>query len=119
MTNRSALRFTSHVGHKPWFFVPDTGTPGGSAVLVAPDGSEVEAIETQTTTGEHSSFGPRVGFRVPYNFDVEGDYVFRITQDDEVTEYEIEVQARRRILYKDGKTLIFVGGELGTPERDQ
>jgi hypothetical protein len=84
------LKFLSDVGAQPWFFVPDTGTPGGSAVLVAPDGSRVDAVESQLAPG--GTWGPRVGFLVPYVFEVAGEYRFEITQDDVVTVYEITVR---------------------------
>lgn len=85
-----ALKFRSYLGHQPWFFVPDTGAPGGTATLSGPNGVK-ECTETQTTTGEHSSFGPRVGFQVPAPFTDEGTYLLSIVQDSETTVYEIDV----------------------------
>lgn len=96
-------RFTSYVGHQPWFFVPDVGAPGGTAVLTTPRGREIAATETQTTvpqvteakTGETRAprLGPRVGFLVPEPFGYEGEYTFTISQDgyDDVV-YVIEVK---------------------------
>jgi hypothetical protein len=88
------LKFRSFVGDQPWFFVPDTGTPGGTAVVSGGPEGAVEAVQTQTTTGENSSFGPRVGFQVPFPFAAVGSYQFVVTQDDVVTTYEIEVVER-------------------------
>jgi hypothetical protein len=95
------LKFRSRVGEQPWFFVPDTGTPGGSAVLVDPDGRRVSAWETQLSppkatlpNGEPwvTRWGPRVGFRVPAPFSKVGVYKFVVTQDDAVAVYEINVR---------------------------
>lgn len=93
--------FRSKVGHRPIFFVPDTGAPGGSASLVAPDGSAVEVLDEPVLslrtnpdgTPHISRFGPRVGFRVPYVFEIEGEYSFVITQDGQATTYTVVVEA--------------------------
>jgi hypothetical protein len=95
------LKFRSKVGDQPWFFVPDTGTPGGSAVLVDPAGGRVAAWETQLSppkptkpNGEPwiTRWGPRVGFKVPMPFREAGTYRFLVTQDDVTRVYEIEVR---------------------------
>jgi hypothetical protein len=95
------LEFKSKVGDRPWFFVPDTGTPGGSAVLVDPVGKQTPATETQLSppkdtlpNGEPwvARWGKRVGFRVPVEFPQAGTYWFVVTQDDVETVYEIEVR---------------------------
>lgn len=82
------LEFYSFVGHQPWFFVPDTGKPGGSAVVEGPSGAITACTETQVTQA-----GDRVGFLVPAPFDTEGDYTMTVTQDDVVTVYLIHVAA--------------------------
>lgn len=88
----TTLNFRNEVGHQPWFFVPDTGTPGASAVLTEPDGFSAEATETQLSpTGR---WGPRVGFKVPTPFEVVGEHTLTVTQDGEVTHiYVIDVVA--------------------------
>lgn len=83
------LRFRSNVGDQPWFFVPDTGAAGGSAVLTTPDGGDSPCDEMQVTQK-----GDRVGFKVPSPFSVEGEHRLTVTQDDVVTTYEIEVLPR-------------------------
>ena len=80
------LEFKSYVGDQPWFFVPDTGTEGGVAVVAYPDGAVVPCTETQVTAK-----GDRVGFLVPEPFAAEGDYTMTVTQDDVVTTYLIHV----------------------------
>lgn len=120
------LEFRSHVGHQPWFFVPDTGTQGGTAVLIDPDGGETEVTETQLSprpdadgTQRETMWGPRVGFQVPYPFDTEGDYQLIVTQDDVVTTYEIHVLEARRVVVDErtGKSKLVTGGTAGVPER--
>lgn len=96
MTKSIDNTFRSRVGQQPTFMVPDTGSPGGTAVLVAPDETETPATKSVVSHREpdgssKSVHGPRVGFEVPYAFPVEGEYRFVITQDDVVTEYFIEV----------------------------
>jgi hypothetical protein len=83
--------FSSFVGAQPWFFVPDTGEEGGTAVVSGPDGRGVKVTETQITTGENSSFGPRVGFRVPEPFAEVGDYVAIVTQGEQIITYLFHV----------------------------
>jgi hypothetical protein len=95
------LKFYSNVGAQPWFFVPDTGTPGGSAVLIDPSGAQVAAVETQLSPPKPTKpdgspwvtrWGPRVGFKVPVAFDTTGTWFFVVTQDDVVSTYEIVVR---------------------------
>lgn len=82
------LAFRSLVGHRPWFFVPDTGTPGGTAVLTAPDGTTSVCVNTQIdpkvwpwpALGDTFT-APRLGFEVPGVLDRPGDYTLTVTQD--------------------------------------
>lgn len=93
--------FHSKVGQRPTFFVPDTGTPGGRAVLVGPDGEETRVTEDAVLSPPsdtkpdgspwEATFGKRVGFRVPFEFTDTGDYQLVIAQDDVVTSYIIHV----------------------------
>lgn len=87
----------------PWFFVPDTGAPGGTGVLRGPTGVH-KCTELQVTDPETDVFGQRVGFllgsgpKFAQSFVHElGDYVLEITQptggkaDDVVTTYYVTV----------------------------
>lgn len=98
------LEFRSLCGHQPWFFVPDTGTPGGSAVLHHPNGSIAECVATQLdpkvwpwpALGE-DFHAPRMGFETPGIFVDPGTYTLVVTQDDAdgnpvVDTYTIEVR---------------------------
>lgn len=108
------LSFKSLVGHQPWFFVPDTGAPGGSAVLYAPDGSEAPCVSTQLDPREWSwpALGenftaPRMGFETPGVFIHPGTYTLVVTQDDnagaQVTDtYTIEVRYDLVVLVDQG-----------------
>ena len=97
------LRFTSNVGHQPTFFVPDTGSAGGTAVLTTPKGKQMEVSSPPVLAGRladgepnpESTLGPRVGFTVPERFAYEGEYTLTIDQDGEVTTYIIDVEPRR------------------------
>jgi len=77
-----------------WFFVPDTGTPGGSAVLTGPTG-EHNCVETQITadvrTWPDGLEAPGLGFLVPAVFTVDGAYVLDVAQDDRTDRYGITV----------------------------
>jgi hypothetical protein len=108
------LEFISYCGHQPWFFVPDTGTPGGSAVLRAPDGTESVCVNTQLDPKVWSwpalgdSFtAPRMGFEVPGIFVDPGVYTLIVTQDDAdgnpvVDEYTIDVRLDLVVLVEHG-----------------
>ncbi len=85
------LKFISYLGDQPWFFVPDTGAPGGTGVLITPKGREVPIKRTQNAGSDESTFGRRFGVQVPEVFTYEGEYLLRIDQDGTVTEYEITV----------------------------
>jgi hypothetical protein len=97
------LEFSSLVGHQPWFFVPDTGTPGGTGVLTAPDGTTATCVNTQLDSkvwpwpslGD-SFTAPRLGFECPGVFHTPGVYTLTVTQDTDtagtvVDEYTITV----------------------------
>lgn len=108
------LEFTSYCGHQPWFFVPDTGTPGGTAVLRSPNGSESVCVNTQLDPKVWSwpALGdgfaaPRMGFEVPGIFVDPGVYTLVVTQDDAdgnpvVDEYTIDVQLNLVVLVEHG-----------------
>lgn len=110
------LEFKSYCGQQPWFFVPDTGTPGGTAVLTAPDGTTSVVTNTQVSEKEWAwpSLGegvtaPRVGFEVPGVFIDPGTYVLTITQDAKsakgkpvVTTYTIDVRLDLVVLANQG-----------------
>lgn len=113
-TKGSTLEFKSYCGHQPWFFVPDTGTPGGSATLTAPDGSTSVSTNTQTSEREwawphlgENYVAPRVGFEVPGVFIDPGEYTLTVTQDDAkgkpvVTTYTINVVLDLGVLVNEG-----------------
>lgn len=97
------LEFSSYIGDQPWFFVPDTGTPGGSAVLSGPDG-QAACTETQVTLNDREwpdgTIAPGVGFLVPEPFKSEGTHVLTVTQDTSagdpvVTTYLINVKKKK------------------------
>lgn len=94
------LEFKSYCGHQPWFFTPDTGMPGGSAVLIAPDGTQSPVTEMQLSP-------PRKGFKVPEIFMDPGIYVLTITQTNAkgelvVDTYTINVRLNLVILATEG-----------------
>lgn len=108
------LEFISYCGHQPWFFVPDTGTPGGSAVLRAPDGSESACVSTQLdpkarawpALGDNFT-APRMGFEVPGIFVDHGVYTLTVTQEDAdgnpvVDEYTVSVELNIKELLQSG-----------------
>jgi hypothetical protein len=68
--NNEVLNFVSELGHRPIFFVPDTGDVGGTATVDGPDGS------FQTDEGEPTDDG-RVGFQFPEPFTEPGIYTFK------------------------------------------
>jgi hypothetical protein len=108
------LEFKSYCGQQPWFFVPDTGTPGGTATLTAPDGTESTVTNTQLspTPWAWPSLGdkftaPRMGFEVPGVFIDPGEYVLTVTQDDAkgkkvVDKYTIDVVLDLIVLVDEG-----------------
>ena len=109
------LEFKSFVGHQPWFFVSDTGTPGGSATLTGPDGTVEVCVNTQVSTkprdwydedGTLRTTAHAVGFEVPGIFLTEGAHVLTVVQDDVVTEYAIDVVLDiDELLNHDGRAL--------------
>lgn len=121
------LRFTSHVGHQPTFFVPDTGAPGATAVLTTPKGKTVEFTgvpvksRRDPDSGEAlGTFGPRVGIKVPERFGYEGEYTLAIDQDGTVTTYVIDVGPRRywNVNERSGKRELLIGVVSDEPEEE-
>ncbi len=103
------LEFKSYCGHQPWFFVPDTGAPGGTATLTAPDGTTSVATNTQVSEKEWAwpSLGdgvtaPRLGFEVPGMFIDPGEYKLTVTQNGDTHEYTIDVHLDLVVLVNEG-----------------
>lgn len=90
---------TNRVGEQPTYFVPDTGSRGATGTLVAPDGRTFAFDESNVVlspppdkdgTQRETTFGPRVGFKLPV-LDKVGIWTLAMDQDGESATYLIRV----------------------------